>query len=170
MLSSFNKNIKQKQFIFQFQLRINPLVTCVIVQKRNHTRFFPDQANAHGKYINVYPGTCVTDKICHPNEKDFFLVSHESIKGTARPTKYIVIRDDANFAMDNIEKLTYNMCHLFPRCDRAVSYPAPAYLAHLVAARGKVYIENGQFDLKKTVLPSRRVMDTVARGNPMFFV
>jgi len=32
------------------------------------------------------------------------------------------------------------LCHMFPRCNRSVSYPAPAYLAHLAAARGRVYI------------------------------
>lgn len=106
-----------------------------------------DKGTAFGKYDNVFPGTCVTDVICHPREKEFFLVSHESIKGTARPTRYIVIKDDADFDLNDLKNVTYNLCHLFPRCNRSVSYPAPAYLAHLVAARGKVYIEKYNFQV-----------------------
>lgn len=69
------------------------------------------------------------------------MVSHQSIQGTAKPTRYNVIEDDANINIDELQALTYNLCHLFPRCNRVVSYPTPAYLAHLVAYRGRVYIE-----------------------------
>lgn len=147
-------------------------MTCIIVQKRNHTRFFPvDENTAFGRYNNVFPGTCVTDKICHPREKDFFLVSHESMKGTARPTKYLVISDDANFNFDEIQAFTYNLCHLFPRCNRAVSYPAPAYLAHLVAARGKAYIEHiNNMNFNNLQSYYKKVQNRVTVNNPMFFV
>uniref|UniRef100_T1GII4 Piwi domain-containing protein n=1 Tax=Megaselia scalaris TaxID=36166 RepID=T1GII4_MEGSC len=71
-----------------------PKVTCIIVQKRNHTRFFPlEDGPSFGKMMNVFPGTVVDKVICHPKMKEFFLGSHESGFGTARPTKYIVIRD-----------------------------------------------------------------------------
>lgn len=90
---------------------------------------------------NVDPGTIVDQYIVHPNEKEFFLVSHQAVQGTARPARYNVLYDEANMDIDAIQKLTYNLCHLFPRCARTVSYPAPAYLAHLVAFRGRVYFE-----------------------------
>ncbi|KAL5276133.1 AGO2 family protein [Megaselia abdita] len=155
----------------------NPKVTCIIVQKRNHTRFFPlSEQQAFKINKNVFPGTCCNDVICHPNEKDFFLVSHESLKGTARPTKYIVIRDDSNFKFEEIQNLTYQLCHLFPRCNRSVSYPAPAYLSHLVAARGKVYIENEitnkKIDMRR--LPQlqdrKKIVPRFSAGTPMFFI
>lgn len=47
---------------------------------------------------------------------------------------------------NEIHMLTYSLCHLFTRCDRAVSYPAPTYYAHLAASRGRVYLE-GYVDL-----------------------
>uniref|UniRef100_A0A1B0F9L7 Piwi domain-containing protein n=1 Tax=Glossina morsitans morsitans TaxID=37546 RepID=A0A1B0F9L7_GLOMM len=92
-------------------------------------------------FNNVAPGTVVDQYIVHPNEKQFFLVSHKAVQGTARPTRYNIIEDDANFDIDLLQKLTYNMCHMFPRCNMAVSYPAPVYLAHLVAFRGRVYLD-----------------------------
>lgn len=63
------------------------------------------------------------------------------LQGTARPTKYKVLHDDANMSEDEIEELTYYLCHLFSRCNRSVSYPAPTYYAHLAAFRAKHYID-----------------------------
>lgn len=68
-------------------------------------------------------------------------MSHASIQGVARPTKYCILYDDSNIAPDDLQGLTYDLCHLFSRCNRTVSYPAPTYYAHLVAARGRAYIE-----------------------------
>lgn len=124
-----------------------PKIVVVVVQKRHHTRFFPlpsqpgKRGIGVGKYNNVPPGTIVDKEIVHPNETHFYLVSHQSIQGVARPTKYCVLRDDSNISMDDLQALTYDLCHMFARCNRAVSYPAPTYYAHLMAARGKAYIE-----------------------------
>ncbi|KAL9928650.1 LOW QUALITY PROTEIN: protein argonaute-2-like [Glossina fuscipes fuscipes] len=124
------------------QLGCRAKVTCIVVVKRHYTRFFPLPQGKGGRdFNNVEPGTVVDQYIVHPNEKQFFLVSHKAIQGTARPTRYNIIEDDANFDIDVLQKLTYNMCHMFPRCNMAVSYPAPAYLAHLAAFRGRVYLE-----------------------------
>lgn len=122
------------------KVNIKVKITCVIVVKRHHTRFFP-KSKGPDKYNNVPPGSVVDRIIVHPNEEQFFMVSHVSVQGTARPTRYNVIEDDANVNIDVLQSLTYNMCHMFPRCNRSVSYPAPAYLAHLVAFRGRVYLE-----------------------------
>ncbi|KAL5290574.1 AGO2.2 family protein [Megaselia abdita] len=150
-----------------------PKLICIIVQKRNHTRLFPlENGPSFGRMLNVYPGTVVDKVICHPKMKEFFLVSHESGLGTAKPAKYIVIRDDANVKLDDIQKLTYNLCHLFPRCNKAVSYPAPAYLAHLVAARGKVYIDGDKINIRRLseLQKSKTVIKQIKDNNPMFFV
>lgn len=127
--------------MFYFQ-RFNPKLTCIIVVKRHHTRFFPMSNPVNDRdFNNVQAGTVVDQYITHPNEVQFFMVSHQSIQGTAKPTRYNVIMDESKLDINLLQKLTYNLCHLFPRCNRAVSYPAPAYLAHLVAFRGRVYLE-----------------------------
>ncbi|MPC15026.1 Protein argonaute-4 [Portunus trituberculatus] len=66
----------------------------------------------------------------------------EGIQGTTRPTHYHVLWDDNNMAMDELETLTYSMCHLYSRCNKAVSLPTPAYYAHLAAFRAKVHISD----------------------------
>lgn len=120
-----------------------PKVTFLVVQKRHHTRFFPPKGSriSTDRNNNVPPGTIVDSEITHPNETQFFLVSHQSIQGVAKPTKYCLLKDDANMSMDDLEALTYHLCFLFTRCNRSVSYPAPTYYAHLIAYRGRVYIE-----------------------------
>ena len=40
-------------------------------------------------------------------------------------------------SVDQIQELTYNLCHIYSRCERSVSYPAPTYYAHLAAFRAR---------------------------------
>lgn len=119
-------------------------ITMVVVQKRHHTRFFPGNSGIGSndrKNNNVPPGTIVDRQITAPNENHFYLVSHQSIQGVARPTKYCILYDEAKWGIDELQALTFSLCHLFTRCNRSVSYPAPTYYAHLVAYRGRIYIE-----------------------------
>lgn len=117
-------------------------ITVIVVQKRHHTRFFPKKPNPlDRKNNNVTPGTVVDSEIVDTKNKwQFFMVSHASIQGVAKPTKYCIIHDDANVSNEDLQVFTYNLCHLFTRCNRSVSYVAPTYYAHLVAYRGRVYI------------------------------
>lgn len=64
-----------------------------------------------------------------------------NFQGTARPTKYHVLYDDAQMPESTLEEITYYLCHLFTRCTRSVSIPAPTYYAHLAAFRIRAYIE-----------------------------
>ncbi|XP_064540051.1 protein argonaute-2 [Drosophila montana] len=156
------------------KLGIKPKMCCVIVVKRHHTRFFPEGMPSNprnNKFNNVEPGTVVDRTIVHPNEMQFFMVSHQSIQGTAKPTRYNVIENTGNLDIDLLQQLTYNLCHMFPRCNRSVSYPAPAYLAHLAAARGRVYITGTRLSRSPNEEYQRRmIVPAFSRSNPMYFV
>lgn len=150
-----------------------PAITFLVVQKRHHTRLFPlNPADSEDKNCNVPAGTCVDHHITHPFLQDFYLVSHASIQGVAKPTKYCTLLDDNNLSNDDIEELTYFLCHMFARCNRSVSYPAPTYYAHLAAARAKVYIENDRLDLSnlKREYEKYVIQDSIRKDKPMFFV
>ncbi|XP_052848375.1 protein argonaute-2-like isoform X1 [Drosophila gunungcola] len=154
------------------KLGIKPKICCLIVVKRHHTRFFPSgEPSQYNKFNNVDPGTVVDRTIVHPNEMQFFMVSHQSIQGTAKPTRYNVIENTGHLDIDLLQQLTYNLCHMFPRCNRSVSYPAPAYLAHLVAARGRVYLTGTTrfLDLKREY-ETRQIVPAFMKTNPMYFV
>nr|AUM60042.1 argonaute 2 [Diabrotica virgifera virgifera] len=150
-----------------------PAITFLVVQKRHHTRLFPlNPRDSHDRNLNVPAGTCVDTHITHPFMQDFYLVSHASIQGVAKPTKYCTLWDDNDMSNDDIEQLTYFLCHMFTRCNRSVSYPAPTYYAHLAAARGKVYIEPENVDLQNLNREYERfkIQDSIQKGLPMFFV
>ncbi|KAM3261225.1 hypothetical protein ACQJBY_052095 [Aegilops geniculata] len=89
-----------------------PPVTFVVVQKRHHTRLFPE---VHGrrdmtdKSGNILPGTVVDLMICHPTEFDFYLCSHAGIQGTRRPTHCRVLYDENHFTANALQSLTNNL-------------------------------------------------------------
>ncbi|KAF9087913.1 eukaryotic translation initiation factor 2C, 2 [Mortierella sp. AD031] len=116
-----------------------PLITFVVVQKRHHTRFFPVRREEGDRIGNCMPGTVVDSEVVHPVEFDFYLQSHAGLLGTSRPAHYYVLYDDNKFSSDELQDLSYKLCHLYARCTRAVSYVPPAYYAHIVAARARFH-------------------------------
>ncbi|CAF3663795.1 unnamed protein product [Adineta steineri] len=107
-----------------------PLLIFIVVKKRHNTRFF----SYDGKQtMNVQAGTVIDQDITHPSQFDFYLCSQTAIKGTLRPTLYHVLHDDIGFSSDDIQQLTYWLCHTDMRCTKSVSIPAPVHYAHLSA-------------------------------------
>ncbi|KAL3202380.1 hypothetical protein MRX96_042544 [Rhipicephalus microplus] len=118
-----------------------PPVTFIVVQKRHHTRFQPvNSEEGVGRAKNIPPGTTVDTVVTHPVDFDFFLCSHAGIQGTSKPAHYYVVHDDSNFTSNDLQKLSYYLCHTYARCARSVSIPAPVYYAHLAAFRAKEHI------------------------------
>lgn len=150
-----------------------PKITFIVVQKRHHARFFPTaKCPTEGRNNNVPPGTIVDRYITAPNQYQFFLVSHAAVQGVAKPTKYCVLWDDENCHPDQLQALTYNLCHMFARCNRSVSYPAPTYYAHLAAYRGRVYIKDRNLNMDNLLNEYQRmqIKTEIIDGHPMFFV
>ncbi|XP_035736736.1 protein argonaute-2-like isoform X2 [Vespa mandarinia] len=149
----------------------NPLITFLVVQKRHHIRFFPtDSRNSDDRNFNVQAGTIVDTHITHPSHIDFYLVSHASIQGTARPTKYKCVFNELNMTEDQIEELTYYLCHMFARCTRSISYPAPTYYAHLAAFRARAFIQNVPIKLHELSKEQEKVRVVLNEDVPMFYV
>jgi len=124
-----------------------PGITFIVVQKRHHTRLFcSDKKEQSGKSGNIPAGTTVDIGITHPTEFDFYLCSHQGIQGTSRPSHYHVLWDDNHFDADELQCLTYQLCHTYVRCTRSVSIPAPAYYAHLVAFRARYHLVEKEHD------------------------
>lgn len=154
--------------------KIDLKVTVILVIKRHHTRLFPTENGPRDERNcgNVLPGT-VVDTIFNKKTCQYFMVSHVSPKGVSRPVRYYKLHDDSNYDIKDLEKFTFNLCHMYARCLKSVSYVTPTYYAHLAALRGKAYItlrndinvENAK-ELRKKI----HVHEDIRNTNPMYFI
>ncbi|XP_039756451.1 protein argonaute-2 isoform X1 [Pararge aegeria] len=136
-----------REACIKLEAEYKPGITFIVVQKRHHTRLFcADKKEQSGKSGNIPAGTTVDLGITHPTEFDFYLCSHQGIQGTSRPSHYHVLWDDNHFGSDELQCLTYQLCHTYVRCTRSVSIPAPAYYAHLVAFRARYHLVEKEHD------------------------
>ncbi|XP_077485878.1 uncharacterized protein LOC144096947 [Amblyomma americanum] len=147
------------------ELTCVPKITFITVQKRHKTRFL-SIGNKNG---NVKQGTVVDTTITHPRDFDFYLCSHDSRLGTARPAHYYVLCDENHFKSDALQELTYGLCQVYARCSTAVSIPAPVYYAHHAATRASCYLQvQGPGDGPRVGENSFRVCGDIE--NKMFFI
>ena len=101
-------------------------VTFIVVKKRIPTRVFFNGGNP-------VPGTLITSEITHPNWYDFFLVSHETRKGTVSPTHYNVLIDQIGWPISELVEFIFLQCHQYFNWSGSISVPAPCQYAHRVA-------------------------------------
>lgn len=84
--------------------------------------------------------------ITHPLEFDFYLCTNAGIHGTSHPSRYQVLEDDNWFTADELQLLTYQLCHIYVRCTHSVSIPSTAYYAQLVAFRARYHLVDKDHD------------------------
>ncbi|CAF2767340.1 unnamed protein product [Rotaria sp. Silwood2] len=113
-----------------------PRLTFIVVKKRHNTRFF---AYDDQRTNNIEAGTVIDVDITHPSQFDFYLCSQAAIMGTSRPALYHVLHDENDFSSNDIQQLTYWLCHTDARCSKSVSIPAPVHYAHLAAYASAAY-------------------------------
>lgn len=79
-----------------------PKITILVVGKRHHARFFPqDPEDAR----NLEAGLVVDKTVVHPKQTSFYLQSHHSAIGTARTGHYVVIANENNYTLDQLEEI-----------------------------------------------------------------
>lgn len=125
-----------------------PKILAIAVRRAHQTRFFP--TNMSDPRTNMPPGTLVFDNLSMPLPyPNFYLLTHAGIKGTSHPARYVVLRDEFKDTVvrktdrERLEfyaHLIFQLAHLYGRCQRSVSVPAPVYYATLLAERGRAHI------------------------------
>ncbi|XP_012943067.1 protein argonaute-2 isoform X3 [Aplysia californica] len=158
-----------REACMKLEVEYQPGITFIVVQKRHHTRLFcADRRDQTGRSGNIPAGTTVDQGITHPTEFDFYLCSHAGIQGTSRPSHYHVLWDDNRFNADELQILTYQLCHTYVRCTRSVSIPAPAYYAHLVAFRARYHLVEKEHDSSIRSGEGSRHSDNSEDRNPLY--
>jgi len=120
----------------------------VVVQKRVQVRFFDTcdiyngaQQCRHGPkcrgdqpYHSPLPGCLVDTGIVNPTFSDFYLVpSIAPPNATARPTRFIVVRDDMKFSTNDLQSLTNQFCYMYFNWPGPIRVPSPCMYAHKIA-------------------------------------
>lgn len=114
----------------------------IVVGKRHHLRFFQGPGpNIKDKTGNIYGGLVVDRDVANPHKMDFYLQSHPGLKGTSRPSHYVVLYNQPGFSIDIIQQISYFLCYAYARCTRSVSIPAPVYYADIVCSRAGFYLD-----------------------------
>ena len=68
----------------------------------------------------------------------------KGIKRHSIPCQYHVLHKDPRLSVcgkGDMQVVTYQLCHMYARGDKTVSYASPAYPADHCAERGKLYLE-----------------------------
>jgi len=104
-----------------------PLLAYIVVTKAMTTRFFTTDNR------NPPPGTVVDDVVTMPERYDFYLVSQTVRQGTVAPTCYNVVHSNIRLTPDQIQKLTYKMCHLYYNWSGTTRVPAVCQYAKKLA-------------------------------------
>jgi len=138
---SFDEVIKTELRSIQNALKslnIKAKVTIILVQKRHNTRF----QLVDNPTQNVSSGTLVNSVIVNPKYSEFVLCSHSGNLGTTKPIKYEILHDENKLKLDEIYKMTYYFCHLYPDCVKPISIPMHCYYAHLSAYEVRSFIKH----------------------------
>eukprot|EP00735_Rhodelphis_limneticus_P009079 TRINITY_DN2526_c0_g1::TRINITY_DN2526_c0_g1_i1::g.19075::m.19075 TRINITY_DN2526_c0_g1::TRINITY_DN2526_c0_g1_i1::g.19075 ORF type:complete len:957 (-),score=134.01,sp/Q8CJG1/AGO1_MOUSE/31.32/6e-97,Piwi/PF02171.12/4.1e-77,PAZ/PF02170.17/3.9e-20,DUF1785/PF08699.5/0.21 TRINITY_DN2526_c0_g1_i1:462-3332(-) len=115
-------------------------VTYIVVQKRGGVRVYPSDSRDGDRSGNVPPGTIIDHSIVVTHGSEFYLNPHQSIIGTSIPMHCHTLVDDNNFSADDIQIMTFKLCHVYASCTRSVSIPTPAYYADLAAYRSRSHL------------------------------
>ncbi|KAL1947711.1 hypothetical protein VTO73DRAFT_13435 [Trametes versicolor] len=121
-----------------------PKLIFIVVGKRHHIRFFPQNPTRDGDRSGNCPaGLLIHQTITNPNYPDFYLQSHAGLLGTSRPAHYVVLENEAGLSSLNLQTLTFHLCHMYASATRSVSIPAPVYYADRICSRMEFHCEDG---------------------------
>eukprot|EP01027_Heterolobosea_sp_BB2_P004320 GEZU01006589.1.p2 GENE.GEZU01006589.1~~GEZU01006589.1.p2 ORF type:complete len:262 (+),score=81.33 GEZU01006589.1:709-1494(+) len=112
---------------------VDAKICWMVVLKRINTRIFVQPDPTKSKLINPIPGTVVDTDITNHNALEFFLVAQTVNQGTATPTRYQCVYNEASFSADYLQNLTFQLCHMYYNWFGTVRVPAPCMYAHKLA-------------------------------------
>ncbi|KAL7673510.1 hypothetical protein ACOME3_008365 [Neoechinorhynchus agilis] len=109
---------------------LTPKLTYIVVKKRLNSRFF-----VRGKdSLNNPNGGLVVDRVVTMERwRDFYLIPQRVTQGSATPSHYNILTDKNGFGMDELQQLSYRLCHMYFNWPGAIRVPAMCQYAHKLA-------------------------------------
>lgn len=81
------------------------------------------------QFDNPPPGTVVDHTITRRGLFDFYLVSQKMRHGTATPSHYVVIENEANLPPDTLQQLSYKLTYQYFNWPGSIRVPAPCQVS-----------------------------------------
>ncbi|KAI1710487.1 piwi domain-containing protein [Ditylenchus destructor] len=120
-----------------FDKNYSPKIVVVICTKRHSNRFFETEMNGNGPAMkNLMPGSVMDDKFSTEGLEEYFMLSHNPIKGTAKVTAYQILENQMNLTKGQVQDFLHSLCFSHQIVNKAVSLPEPVYQADRLAERG----------------------------------
>lgn len=114
-----------------------PKLTFIIVSKCHHIRFFPSANGPSDLYGNAPAGLVVDRAVTSLEEYDIYLQGHANTNGTNRSAHYNVLVDENKFSPDDLQRMTFSLCHVNARSTRSSSIVTALRYAWMVSLRAK---------------------------------
>jgi eukaryotic translation initiation factor 2C len=117
-------------------------LTYIVCTKRHNVRFFAanPQDISRDKSGNLPAGTVVDRDVVHPVAFEFYIQSQAGLIGTARPCKYLVLRNDGRFTSDALQRTIYSLCYAYSRATRSVSLIPVTYYSDVLCEKARAFI------------------------------
>ncbi|XP_054031442.1 piwi-like protein 2 [Dryobates pubescens] len=122
--------IPQLQKCFGSFHSYQPSMVVMVVQKKISTKFYTLLGEQVGSPL---PGTVVDHTITSSEWQDFFLLAHHSRQGCSNPTRYVCLLNTTSLSWENLQRLTFKLCHLYWNWPGTIRVPAPCKYAHKLA-------------------------------------
>lgn len=68
------------------------------------------------------------------NAVDFYLAAYGGVIGTTQPLRVTVMHDDNSLSADELQAMTFSLCHPYQGHNGAIKMPVPMHLAHSLCA------------------------------------
>lgn len=94
-----------------------------------NTRLCPQGEGRNATLENPAPGTVLDHTVTRRDAYDFFIVSQHVTQGTVTPSHYVVVKDWPEWPADILQKVTYQMCHLYYNWPGTIRVPAPCQVS-----------------------------------------
>ncbi|KFV70772.1 Piwi-like 2, partial [Dryobates pubescens] len=122
--------IPQLQKCFGSFHSYQPSMVVMVVQKKISTKFYTLLGEQVGSPL---PGTVVDHTITSSEWQDFFLLAHHSRQGCSNPTRYVCLLNTTSLSWENLQRLTFKLCHLYWNWPGTIRVPALCKYAHKLA-------------------------------------
>ncbi|KAF4556208.1 Piwi domain-containing protein 2 [Elsinoe fawcettii] len=140
--SVLNQEVRDmKEIIKSVNPKADVKFIVIIATKRHHVRMFPNPSDqgSSDKNGNPLPGTVIETAVTHPFENDWFMCNHVALKGTARPTHYHCLVNEAGISNEDLMTLIYESSYQFSPATTPVSLFPACLHADIAALRGKFH-------------------------------